>query len=141
MHPETQDSDDVDPVPLYEEQYVPLSPADYAAAAGTSTLVWRDAAQLPLAMLTADSGDRQVIDAALPTTRSRRSRRSKPIPLLRRSHRCKWHGVHRSAHWLWQCHERRRVIRVELVDPVLKAQIALATNALGPGIFRLPERS
>ncbi len=37
-----------------------LSPADMLP--GTS-VVWRDAAQLPLALLTADMRDRQVIDA------------------------------------------------------------------------------
>lgn len=98
VHPETQDSDDVDLVPLYEEQYVLLSPADMLPP-GTSTLVWRDAAQLPLALLTADAG---------PPGYRRRVRRPRGLgdPAGRNRFRCfavrtggnRQLGVHRSAH-------------------------------------------
>ena len=50
-------------MPLYEEHYVLLAPADMLPS-GASTLAWPEAAQLPLALLTADMRDRQIIDEA-----------------------------------------------------------------------------
>ena len=63
MHATPDDGHDVDLVPLYEEHYVLLAPADMLPS-GASTLGWPDAAQLPLALLTADMRDRQIIDKA-----------------------------------------------------------------------------
>ncbi|AMC79950.1 oxidative stress response regulatory protein OxyS [Mycobacterium tuberculosis] len=86
VHPETQDSDDVDLVPLYEEQYVLLSPADMLPP-GTSTLVWRMPRNYRWHCSLRICGTARLSTPRSPTTRSRRSRRSKPIPLLRCSHR------------------------------------------------------
>ena len=63
MHAAPDDAHDVDLVPLYEERYVLLSSSDMLPS-GASTLSWPDAAQLPLALLTADMRDRQIIDQA-----------------------------------------------------------------------------
>jgi DNA-binding transcriptional LysR family regulator len=63
VHSTGEDVHDVDLVPLYEEHYVLLSPADMLPP-GASTLTWPDAAQLPLALLTPDMRDRHLIDEA-----------------------------------------------------------------------------
>src|SRR5262249_41421352 len=63
VHTAAEDTHDVDLVPLYEEHYVLLSPVDMLPP-GATTLPWPDAAQLPLALLTADMRDRQIIDQA-----------------------------------------------------------------------------
>lgn len=138
VHPETQDSDDVDLVPLYEEQYVLLSPADMLPP-GTSTLVWRDAAQLPLALLTADMRDRQVIDAAFAdhaVSAIPQVETDSVASLFAQVATGNWASIVPHT-WLWAMPMSGptggEIRAVELVDPVLKAQIALATNALGPG--------
>src|SRR6185312_157389 len=63
VHPAAEDVHDVDPIPLYEEHYVLLARQDMLSP-GATTLSWPDAAQLPLALLTPDMRDRQIIDAA-----------------------------------------------------------------------------
>lgn len=138
VHPKTQDSDDVDLVPLYEEQYVLLSPADMLPP-GTSTLVWRDAAQLPLALLTADMRDRQVIDAAFAdhaVSAIPQVETDSVASLFAQVATGNWASIVPHT-WLWAMPMSGptggEIRAVELVDPVLKAQIALATNALGPG--------
>lgn len=123
VHPETQDSDDVDLV---------LPP-------GTSTLVWRDAAQLPLALLTADMRDRQVIDAAFAdhaVSAIPQVETDSVASLFAQVATGNWASIVPHT-WLWAMPMSGptggEIRAVELVDPVLKAQIALATNALGPG--------
>ena len=51
-------------VPLYEERYALLLPAD-GAFEGRSSLTWREAAGLPLCQLTADMQNRRLIDRYL----------------------------------------------------------------------------
>jgi len=63
VHTAPDDGLDVNLVPLYEEHYVLLSSADMLPS-GASTMTWPEAAQLPLALLTADMRDRQIIDEA-----------------------------------------------------------------------------
>lgn len=57
------DEADVNLVPLYQERYVLLSPAEMLGS-GAATMTWAQAAQLPLALLTPDMRDRQIIDKA-----------------------------------------------------------------------------
>lgn len=66
-HTAPDEARDVDRVPLYEEHYVLVSPADMLPSGATTfatTLTWPQAAQLPLALLTGDMRDRQIIDEA-----------------------------------------------------------------------------
>lgn len=113
VHPETQDSDDVDLVPLYEEQYVLLSPADMR--------------------------DRQVIDAAFAdhaVSAIPQVETDSVASLFAQVATGNWASIVPHT-WLWAMPMSGptggEIRAVELVDPVLKAQIALATNALGPG--------
>ncbi|OSC42158.1 LysR family transcriptional regulator [Mycobacterium decipiens] len=138
VHPAPEDGHDVDLVPLYEEQYVLLSPPDMLPP-GTATLVWRDAAQLPLALLTPDMADRQVIDAAFAdhaVTVIPQVETDSVASLFAQVATGNWACIVPHT-WLWAMPMRGpmggEIRAVELVDPVLKAQIALATNASGPG--------
>lgn len=85
VHPLPDEVHDVELVPLYEERYVLLAPSDMLPA-GTSTLRWPDAAQLPLALLTSDMRDR------CPAGRDRLRRfdvgasRDRPLGLHRPAH-------------------------------------------------------
>lgn len=40
--------------------------------------------------------------------------------------------MHRAHTWLWTSPLNAEIRAVEMVDPVLKAEIALATNSAGP---------
>ena len=61
---------DVNLVPLYEEHYVLLSPADMLGSAA-STMTWPEAAQLPLALLTAACRTARSSTRPSPTTPSK----------------------------------------------------------------------
>ncbi|SON59575.1 putative hydrogen peroxide-inducible genes activator [Mycobacterium simulans] len=134
VHPVPEDSIDVDLVPLYEEHFVLLSPADMLPP-GVSTLGWRDAAQLPLALLTPDMTDRQVIDAAFAEhaiTVSPQVETDSVASLFAQV--VTGNSACIVPHtWLWMTATSGEVRAVELVDPPVKVQIALATNAAGPG--------
>jgi len=49
-------------LPLYRERYLLLTPAD-GPFAGRTTVTWREAAEVPLALLTPDMQGRRIIDA------------------------------------------------------------------------------
>ncbi len=129
-----KDSEDVAFVPLYEEQYVLLSRAEMLPP-GASTLRWPDAAQLPLALLTPDMRDRQVIDAAFadhdiivhPQVET-----DSVASLFAQVANGNWATIVPHT-WLWMTPTRGEIRVVELVDPSPKALIGLATNASGPG--------
>ncbi|OBJ62524.1 LysR family transcriptional regulator [Mycobacterium sp. 1423905.2] len=137
-HPAPEDSSDVDLIPLYEEHYVLLAPADLLAP-GATQLRWPDAAQLPLALLTPDMRDRQVIDAAFaehglavaPQIETD-SVASLFAQVVTGNSACIVPHT-----WLWTTSiagsTSGDVRAVELVEPSLKVQIALGTNASGPG--------
>ncbi len=134
VHPVPEDAHDVDLVPLYEERYVLLSPADMLPA-GVSALGWPDAGQLPLALLTADMWDRQIIDAAFAghaITVSPQVETDSVASLFAQVATGNWACIVPHT-WLWTTPTGGEVRAVELVDPTLKAQIALATNSAGPG--------
>jgi DNA-binding transcriptional LysR family regulator len=134
MHSVPEEARDVDLVPLYEECSVLLAPAGMLPA-GTSTLRWPDAAQLPLALLTRDMRDRQVIDAAFADhgiAISPQVETDSVASLLAQVATGDWACIVPHT-WLWTTLMASDLRVVELVDPVLKAQIAVATSSAGPG--------
>ena len=134
VHAAREDPHDVDLVPLYEERYVLLSPADMLPS-GTTTLAWPEAAQLPLALLTADMRDRQIIDQAFAghhITVSPQVETDSVASLFAQVATGNWACIVPHT-WLWTSSPGAEIRAVEMVDPVLKAEIALATNSSGPG--------
>lgn len=121
VHAAPDEAHDMNLVPLYEEHYVLLSPADMLASTA-STMTWPEAAQLPLALLTADMRDRQIIDKAFADHAIEVARSWKPTPSLHYSLRsppvigrasCRTpgcgrrHWVRRSALWRWSIRRSR----------------------------------
>jgi DNA-binding transcriptional LysR family regulator len=134
VHASHDDAHEVDLVPLYAERYVLLAPADMLPSAA-STLRWPDAAQLPLALLTADMRDRQIIDDAFAghgITVTPQVETDSVASLLAQVASGNWACIVPHT-WLWTAPLAGEVRAVEMVDPVVKAEIALATNAGGPG--------
>jgi DNA-binding transcriptional LysR family regulator len=134
VHAAPEDARDVNLVPLYEECYVLLSPADMLPA-GASTLGWPDAAQLPLALLTADMRDRQIIDDAFAGHGIRvtpQVETDSVASLFAQVATGNWACIVPHT-WLWTSPVGAEIRAVEMVDPVLRAEIALATNSAGPG--------
>ena len=134
VHSASEDAHDVDLVPLYEERFVLLSSADMLPS-GVSTLAWPDAAQLPLALLTADMRDRQIIDEAFAghgITVTPQVETDSVASLFAQVAGGNWACIVPHT-WLWTSPLGAEIRAVEMVDPVLKAEIALATNSAGPG--------
>jgi DNA-binding transcriptional LysR family regulator len=134
VHSESEEAHDVDLVPLYEERYVLLSSGDMLPS-GVSTLAWPDAAQLPLALLTADMRDRQIIDEAFARhsiTVTPQVETDSVASLFAQVASGNWACIVPHT-WLWASPLGAEIRAVEMVDPVLKAEIALATNSAGPG--------
>ena len=134
MHPAADGAQDIDLVPLYEERYVLLSPPDMLGS-GAPTLRWPDAAQLPLALLTPDMRDRQIIDQAFAghaLTVTPQVETDSVASLFAQVATGNWACIVPHT-WLWMSSLSAEVRAVEMVDPVVKAQIGLATNAGGPG--------
>ncbi|GAB2995189.1 LysR family transcriptional regulator [Mycobacterium bourgelatii] len=138
VHPASEGVHDVDSVPLYEEHFVLLARADMLSP-GATTLTWPEAAQLPLALLTPDMRDRQIVDAAFAEhgiTVSPQVETDSVASLFAQAAAGDWACIVPHT-WLWMtpmAGARSGEIRaVQLVDPVLKATIALVTNAGGPG--------
>ncbi len=125
---------DVDLVPLYEERYVLLAPAEMLPS-GTSSLRWPEVAQLPLALLTPDMRDRQVIDSAFAKhaiTVTPQVETDSVASMLAQVATGDWACVVPHT-WLWTTPTAGDIRVVELIDPVLTAQITVATNSVGPG--------
>src|SRR5262249_7092577 len=114
--------------------YVLLSSADMLPS-GAATLAWPDAAQLPLALLTPDMRDRQIIDQAFAghgITATPQVETDSVASLLAQVSTGHWACLVPHT-WLWTSPLGREIRAVEMDDPVLKAEIALATNSAGPG--------
>ena len=135
--PDASGGHEVELVPLYEEHYVLLAPADMLPA-GASTLSWPDAAQLPLALLTPDMRDRQMIDRAfaghsisvIPQVET-----DSVASLFAQVASGDWACIVPHT-WLWtgpMGPDTQAIRAVEMSDPILTAEVALATNAAGPG--------
>jgi DNA-binding transcriptional LysR family regulator len=134
VHTASDEAHDVNLVPLYEEHYVLLSTANMLPA-GASTLTWPEAAQLPLALLTADMRDRQIIDeafAAHAITVTPQVETDSVASLLAQVATGNWACIVPHT-WLWTSPLGAEIRAVEMVDPAPKAEIALATNSSGPG--------
>lgn len=134
VHAAPEDSRDMDLVPLYDEHYVLLAPAEMLPP-GESTLSWPDAAQLPLALLTADMRDRQIIDEAFAghgITVTPQVETDSVASLFAQVATGDWACIVPHT-WLWTSPPGGEIRAVEMVDPGLTAQIMLATNSTGPG--------
>jgi DNA-binding transcriptional LysR family regulator len=134
VHIAPDDAHDVNLVPLYEEHYVLLSSADMLPT-GVSTMTWPEAAQLPLALLTADMRDRQIIDEAFAghaITVAPQVETDSVASLLAQVATGNWACMVPHT-WLWTSPLGAEIRAVEMVDPAIKAQIALATSSSGPG--------
>ncbi|CQD03534.1 OxyS_1 [Mycobacterium lentiflavum] len=132
--PDLGDDPDVNLTPLYEERYVLLSPAEMLPA-GISTLTWPEAAQLPMALLTADMRSRRMIDEAFARhgiTVDPQVETDSVASLFAQAATGDWACIVPHS-WLWASRLDADIRAVGLVEPVLKAQIALATSAHGPG--------
>jgi DNA-binding transcriptional LysR family regulator len=134
VHAAPEDTRDVDLMPLYAEHYVLLAPTDMLPS-GASTLAWPDAAQLPLALLTADMRDRQIIDEAFAghaITVAPQVETDSVASLFAQVATGNWACIVPHT-WLWTSPPRGEIRAVEMIDPVLTADITLATNSAGPG--------
>lgn len=134
VHSVPEEARDVELVPLYQERYVLLAPGDMLPA-GTSTVRWPDAAQLPLALLTPDMRDRQVIDAAFADhaiTITPQVETDSVASMLAQVATGNWACILPHT-WLWTTLMAGDIRVFELVEPALTAQITVATNSAEPG--------
>jgi DNA-binding transcriptional LysR family regulator len=134
VHSLPEEAHDVELVPLYTERYVLLAPADMLPV-GTATARWPDAAQLPLALLTTDMRDRQVIDEAFArhgVTIVPQVETDSVASMLAQAATGHWACIVPHT-WLWTTLMVGDIRVFELIDPVLTAQISVATNSAGPG--------
>ena len=134
VHTSRGEAREGDLVPLYEEHYVLLAPADMLPTGATS-LEWPEAAQLPLALLTPDMQDRQIIDEAFAghaVVVAPQVETDSVASLFAQVATGNWACIVPHT-WLWTSRLNAEIRAVEMVDPVLKAEIALATNSAGPG--------
>jgi DNA-binding transcriptional LysR family regulator len=134
VHTAPDDAEDMEFVPLYQERYVLLSPADMLPS-GATTLTWPEAAQLPLALLSADMRGRQRIDeafAAHDIAVSPQVETDSVASLLAQVATGSWACIIPHT-WLWMAQQSAEIRAVEMVDPVVRTQVALATISAGPG--------
>ncbi|MCK8647206.1 LysR family transcriptional regulator [Mycobacterium colombiense] len=134
VHAPPDEAHDVNLVPLYQERYVLLAPADMVGS-GAATMTWAEAAQLPLALLTPDMRDRQIIDKAFADhsiTVNPQVETDSVASLFAQASAGNWASIVPHT-WLWTSPLGPDIRAVEMVDPVLKADVALATNSSGPG--------
>lgn len=134
VHAAPDEAHDVHMVPLYQERYVLLSPAEMLGS-GAATMTWAQAAQLPLALLTPDMRDRQIIDKAFADhgiTVSPQVETDSVASLFAQASAGNWASIVPHT-WLWTSPLGPEIRAVEMVDPVLKAGVVLATNSSGPG--------
>ena len=134
VHTTPDDAHEVSLVPLYQEHYVLLSSTDMLPS-GASTLAWPEAAQLPLALLSAGMRDRQIIDEAFAAhgiTVAPQVETDSVASLLAQVSTGNWACIVPHT-WLWTSPLGAGIRAVEMVDPVVQAEIALATNSGGPG--------
>jgi DNA-binding transcriptional LysR family regulator len=134
VHVAPDDAHDVELVPLYQEHYVLLSASDLLPS-GASTLSWPDAAQLPLALLTPDMRDRQMIDRAFAghsITVAPQVETDSVASLFAQAATGNWACIVPHT-WLWTNPMGGDIRAVQMVEPALTAEVALATNSAGPG--------
>lgn len=128
-----ESSEDLDVVDLYEDRYVLVSPTNLLPA-GTSTMRWPDAARLPLALLTPEMRVRQLIDATFAghnITVSPQVETNSVSTLLAQAATGDRACIVPHT-WLWTSLMAADLCAVELVDPVLTTQTAVAAHVAGP---------
>lgn len=124
---------DLDLVPMCEERYVLLAPANILTGE-PSTLRWSEAAELPLALLTPDMQARQVIDAAFAEhgiTVKPQIETDSVASLFVHVATGDWASIIPHT-WLWTTLTVGDIRAVELVDPTASAEIAVVTSAKAP---------
>jgi DNA-binding transcriptional LysR family regulator len=134
VHTTPNDADDLEVTPLYQEHYVLLSPAEMLPL-GASTMSWPDAAQLPLALLTPDMRNRRMIDEAFAgysITVAPQVETDSVASLFAQAATGNWACIVPHT-WLWASRLNADIRVVEMVEPVIKSEVALATNSAGPG--------
>jgi DNA-binding transcriptional LysR family regulator len=122
---------DLNLVPLYDDRYVVISGKGMLSAP-SSTLGWPDAAQLPLALPTSDMRARHAIDTAFAEhgiSVTPQVETDSVAALLAQVGTGEWASIVPRT-WLWAA-GTIDVCAVDLVDPVLKLQFAVATNRAG----------
>jgi DNA-binding transcriptional LysR family regulator len=126
VHTAPDDGHDLNLVPLYEEHYVLLSSADMLPS-GASTMTWPEAAQLPLALLTPDMRDRQIIDKAFgrhDITVTPQVETDSVASLFAQVAAGNWACIVPHT-WLWTSSLGAGIRAVEMVDPALKPKLRL----------------
>lgn len=121
-------------VPLYEERYVVLVSADQLVPP-TDTMTWADAAQLPLALLTPDMRNRQVIDSAFKDSGvavTPQVETDSVASLYAHVGAGGWASIVPHT-WLRAMPVIGRTRAVRLVAPVVRAQVSVAIHAATPG--------
>lgn len=128
------DRESLQVVPLYEERYVVLVSADQLVPP-TDTMTWADAAQLPLALLTPDMRNRQVIDSAFTDSGvevTPQVETDSVASLYAHVGAGGWASIVPHT-WLRAMPVIGRARAVRLVDPVVRAQVSVAIHAATPG--------
>lgn len=123
----------LDVAPVYVERYV-LVAAEVMLPAGASTLRWPDAAKLPLLLLTPDMQVRQLIDRAFGDhglTASPHVETDSIATLLAQVTSGDWACIVPHT-WLSTTVLVGDIRAVQLVEPILKTQIAIVANPAGP---------
>jgi DNA-binding transcriptional LysR family regulator len=133
-HFASEDGQCLQVTPLYEEKYVLLAPADHIVPQ-RDVMTWAEAAELPLALLTADMRIRQVIDnafaeASLSVTPQAESDSVASLYAHVGLGTCASIVPHT---WLRAMPVVDRTRAVRLVEPDVRAQISVATHAAKPG--------
>ena len=119
---------------MYEERYFVLAPSDQPMPDG-NTITWAEAAQLPLALLTPDMRIRTVIDSAFRQNgvTVRPQVETDSIASLY-AHVGVGAGASIVPHtWLRALPVVGRTRAVPLIDPDVRSQMSVATNAATPG--------
>ena len=128
------DRESLQVVPLYEERYVVLVSADQLVSQ-TDTMTWADAAQLPLALLTPDMRNRQVIDSAfadIGVAVTPQVETDSVASLYAHVGAGEWASIVPHT-WLRAMPVIGRTRAVRLVDPVVRAQVSVGIHAATPG--------
>lgn len=123
---------DLDVMPMCEERYVLLAPANILTA-DPSTLRWPEAAELPLVLLTPDMHARQVVDAAFAEhgiNINPQVETDSVASLFVHIATGDWASIIPHT-WLWTTLTMGDIRAVELVDPTASAQIGIMTSTKG----------
>jgi DNA-binding transcriptional LysR family regulator len=128
------DQEDLEVVPLYEEQYVLLVSGEQLAPT-TRAITWAEAAHLPLALLTPDMRFRQFIDSAFASrgiVAAPQVETDSVASLYAHVATGAWASIVPHT-WLRAMPVTGGTRAVRLIEPDSRAQISLAIHAATPG--------